>query len=358
MTDIATFDETKAGAFAEKMIGILNGSSLALQTSIGHQTGLFDAMSSMAPSTSVEIADAAKLNERYVREWLGAMVTGGVVEYDPDGKTYRLPPEHAAFTTRAAGPNNLANMMQFIALLGEVEQPVIECFRNGGGVPYSSYPRFSKLMAEDSAAVHDAALIDGILPMVDGIVEKLEAGIDVADIGCGRGHAINLMAKAFPNSRFTGFDFSEEGVEAGAAEAKALGLSNATFAARDVSDLGLSDALDFVTAFDAIHDQAKPAEVLAGIAKALRPDGTFLMVDIRASSHLHENIDHPLGPFLYTASTMHCMTVSLALDGAGLGTAWGEQIARSMLADAGFTSVDVKNIEEDIANSYYIARKA
>src|SRR5688572_10247164 len=142
MTDIATFDETKAGAFAEKMVGLLNSSALALQASIGHQTGLFDAMSSMAPSTSEEIARAAKLNERYVREWLGAMVTGGVVDYDPDAKTYQLPPEHAAFTTRAAGPNNLANMMQFMALLGEVEQPVIECFRNGGGVPYSSYPRF------------------------------------------------------------------------------------------------------------------------------------------------------------------------------------------------------------------------
>ena len=189
-------------------------------------------------------------------------------------------------------------------------------------------------MAEDSAAIHDAALIDGILPLADGVIAQLEAGIDVADIGCGRGHAVNLMAKAFPNSRFTGFDFSAEGVKAGAAEAKQLGLTNATFVEKDVSDLGVADAFDFITAFDAIHDQAKPADVLAGIAKALRPGGTLLMVDIRASSHVHENVEHPLGPFLYTASTMHCMTVSLALGGAGLGTAWGEQLALSMLTDA------------------------
>ena len=356
MTDTVTFSEEKAGAFAEKMIGILNASALALQASIGHQTGLFDAMSSLEPATSQDIADAAGLNERYVREWLGAMVTGGVVEYDAGSGTYRLPPEHAAFTTRAAGPNNFANMMQFMALLGEVEQPVIECFRKGGGVPYSAYPRFQKLMAENSAAVHDAALIDGILPMVDGIIARLEAGIDVADVGCGQGHAVNLMAKAFPNSRFTGFDFSSEGIEAGTAEAKELGLTNATFVERDASNLGVTDAFDFVTAFDAIHDQAKPAEVLGGIAKALRAGGTFLMVDVRASSHVHENIDHPIGPFLYTASTMHCMTVSLALGGAGLGTAWGEQLARSMLLDAGFTKVDIKHIDVDIANSYYIAK--
>jgi SAM-dependent methyltransferase len=357
MTDTVAFSEEKAGAFAEKMVGVLNAGSLALQTSIGHQTGLFDAMASLDPSTSEQIAAAAGLNERYVREWLGTMVTAGVVEYDAGAATYRLPPEHAAFTTRAAGPNNFANMMQFIGLLGEVEQRVIECFRNGGGVPYSEFPRFSKLMAEDSAAVHDAALIDGILPMADGIVAQLEAGIDVADIGCGRGHAINLMAKAFPNSRFTGFDFSAEGVEAGTAEAKQLGLSNATFVEKDVSQLGVTDAFDFITAFDAIHDQAKPADVLAGIATALRPGGTFLMVDIRASSHVHENVDHPLGPFLYTASTMHCMTVSLALGGAGLGTAWGEQLALSMLNDAGFTDVNIKHIDEDIANSYYVAKK-
>ena len=134
-------------------------------------------------------------------------------------------------------------------------------------------------------------------------------------------------------------------------------LSNTRFVVRDVATLGVSERYDLITAFDAIHDQAQPASVLAGIATALRPEATFLMVDVAASSDVSENIEHPLGPFLYTVSCMHCMTVSLALDGEGLGAVWGEQKAREMLAAAGFTNVDVEQVEGDILNSYYIARR-
>ena len=352
-----TMDQAKAEAFAGHMVDVLNNASVALMTSIGHQVGLFDTMAGLPPSTCDAIARAAGLRERYVREWLGAMVTGRMVEYDPADRTYALPAEHAAFLTRAAGSNNLAAATQFIPLLAQVEERVIACFRDGGGVPYSAYPRFQRLMAEDSAAVHDAALVDAILPLVPGLVERLRQGIDVADIGCGSGHAINLMAQAFPRSRFTGFDFSGEGIEAGRREARALGLANAAFELRDVTALDLHDRFDLITAFDAIHDQAHPAQVLAGIAGALRRDGVFLMVDIRASSNLEENLDLPLAPFLYTASTLHCMTVSLALAGDGLGTMWGEQTARQMLADAGFMRVEVGQIEGDIFNNYFVATK-
>ena len=165
------------------------------------------------------------------------------------------------------------------------------------------------------------------------------------------------MAKAFPESRFVGYDFSEEGIAAGRAEASTMGLPNARFEIQDVASLAEVDRFDLITAFDAIHDQAQPAQVLQRISEALRPDGDFLMVDIKASSALHANMDHPLGPFLYTVSTMHCMTVSLALDGMGLGTVWGEQKALQMLAEAGFTQVDVETVEGDLMNSYYIARK-
>src|ERR671921_2915579 len=217
------------------MMDILNGASITLMTSIGHQVGLFDAMAGLPPATSQQIAEAAGLNERYVREWLGAMLTGGVVDYDPAAGTYTPPAEHAAWLTRAAGTDNLAGQAPVIPLLAEVEQPLIDCFRNGGGVPYSAYPRFQQVMAEDSGRTHDAALIDTILPLVPGLPARLEAGIDVADVGCGRGHAINLMAHAFPNSRFVGYDFSEDGIEAGAAEAKELGVTNTTFVEKDVS---------------------------------------------------------------------------------------------------------------------------
>jgi SAM-dependent methyltransferase len=351
-----TFDETKSEAFAERMLGVLNDAALALMTSLGHQVGLFDAMAGSGAATSEQIAGASGLNERYVREWLGAMVTGRIVEYDQASGTYALPAEHWSWLTRAAGVDNLAVQAQYIPLLAQVEQQLIECFRHGGGVPYSAYPRFQELMGEESSAVHDAALIDAILPIVPGLVERLQQGIDVADIGCGRGHAINLMAETFPQSRFTGYDLSDEGIAAARAEAERMGLANASFDVRDVAALGVRHAYDLITAFDAIHDQAQPARVLRGIAEALRPGGTFLMVDIAASSNLAENVDLPLAPFLYTISCMHCMTVSLAMDGSGLGAMWGEQTARGMLADAGFEQVEVHNVEGDVFNHYYVAR--
>lgn len=346
-------------SFADRMLGILNDSTLALMISIGHQTELFDVMSRLpAPSTSTEIARAANLNERYVREWLGAMVTGRIVEYDHTTQQYRLPPEHAACLTRAAGIDNLSVFMQYISLMGDVEQKIVECFRKGGGVPYSAYPRFQELQAEETARVYDARLVDHILPLVDGLVGRLQSGIDVLDVGCGRGHAINLMAKAFPNSRFVGYDLSAEGIEAAKRESEEMGLKNATFAARDVSSLGERGKYQLITAFDVIHDQARPRQVLKGIFDALASGGVFLMQDIAASSNLHENMENPIAPTLYTISTMHCMTVSLAYDGEGLGTVWGRQKAEQMLKEAGFSpDIQVKEIPGDIMNYYYIAHK-
>jgi SAM-dependent methyltransferase len=352
-----TIDAEKAAAFGGKMIGIMNGASLAFMTSIGHRTGLFDVMATMPPSTSEEIAANTGLNERYVREWLGAMVTGGIVEYDPATKKYELPPEHAMSITRAAGPGNLASFAQFFSEIGNVETGIVGAFKNGGGVPYSQFPRFQELMREESAAVFDAALIASTLPLVPGLIDRLQSGIDVADVGCGAGHAINLMAKAFPKSRFTGYDFSDEGVARGRAEAKELGLTNATFEVKDAASLDGSKQFDFITTFDSVHDQAKPRRVLKGIYDALKPGGTYLCVDIAASSNVNENKDHPLGAFLYTISTMHCMTVSLALGGEGLGTAWGEQMARDLMTEAGFLDISVKQVEGDIMNNYYITTK-
>jgi ubiquinone/menaquinone biosynthesis C-methylase UbiE len=354
----SSFEPARAEAFAGRMVGILNDSFTALMISIGHQTGLFDVMRGLAPSTSLEIASAAGLNERYVREWLGALVTARIVEYDPAAKRYRLPAEHAAFLTAAAGTDNLAPQMMWVACMGEVEQRVIDAFRRGGGVPYSAYGRFAEIMRAESEQVYDHTLVQRTLPSVPGLTRRLESGIDVLDVGCGCGHGINVMAKAYPKSRFTGYDFSEQGIATGLAEASAWGLDNARFEVVDVATMKDRERFDFITAFDAIHDQARPRDVLAGIARALRRDGTFLMVDIRASSALEENLDHPLGPMLYSVSTLHCMTVSLALDGEGLGTVWGEQKARELLREAGFADPDMCQVEGDIINSYYITRLA
>jgi 2-polyprenyl-3-methyl-5-hydroxy-6-metoxy-1,4-benzoquinol methylase len=357
MTTQQQFDQERAEAFAERLMDVLNGGAVALMTSIGHRTGLFDTMAVLPPSTSQQVAAAAGLNERYVREWLGAIVVGGFVEYDPQDETYHLPQEHAAFLTRAASPNNIAVTTQFIPLLGSVEDGIVESFEHGGGLPYSAFPRFHEVMAEDSGQTVLPALTDHILPLVPGLAERLEEGIDVLDVGCGSGRALNLMARKFPNSRFLGYDFSKEAIAHAHAEAGEHGTTNVRFEVKDVAALDEEASYDLITTFDAVHDQADPAAVLKGIAEALRPGGVYLMQDIAGSSHVHNNLDHPIGPFLYTVSTMHCMTVSLAQGGEGLGTMWGEEKAREMLAEAGFTKVETKQLPHDIFNNYFIITK-
>lgn len=353
----ATLDMAKAESFAGQMIGTLTGALTALMVSVGHRTGLFDKLATMGPATSEEIARTTGLNERYIREWLGNMTTARIMEHDPANGTYWLPAEHAASLTRAAGPGNLATMAEFISLFGNVEDQIVDCFENGGGVPYSSFPKFQQLMAQESAQIFDATLLDVTLPLVAGLKDRLAEGIDAADVGCGKGHAINLMAQAFPKSRFTGFDFSEEGVAAGKAEAKAMGNANATFEQKDAAQLDASKQFDLITAFDAIHDQAQPRKVLKGIYGALKPGGVFLMADIAGHSTHAGNMENPMAPMMYAVSTFHCMTVSLALGGEGLGTMWGEQKAVELLNEAGFTDVSIERVEGDIMNAYYVCRK-
>src|SRR5919112_1730144 len=347
------FDQAKAEEFAERMVDVLNSGSIALMTSIGHRTGLFDAMTGLPPSTSEQIASAAGLNERYVREWLGAMLVGGIVEHDPESATYRLPHEHAAFLTRAASPDNIAAFAQYIPLLGSVEDGIVESFKNGGGVPYSGFPRFHEVMAEDSGQTVLPALTDYILPLVPGLIERLGNGIDVLDVGCSSGRALNLMARTFPNSRFVGYDISEEAIARARDEAQEHGTTNARFEVKDAAALDEEASYDLITTFDAVHDQADPTAVLKGIANALKDDGVYLMQDIAGSSHHNNNLEHPIGPLLYTVSTMHCMTVSLAQDGEGLGAMWGKEKAKEMLEEAGFTEVEVEQLPHDFQNYYY-----
>lgn len=351
------YDKPRAIAFTNRVVGMVNDAALVAMFSVGHQTGLFDTMAGLPPSTSAAIAEAAGLDERYVREWLGAMTVGRIVEYDPATARYLFPPEHASCLTRAAGPRNLAGQSQQITQLGTVEAGIVECFRHGGGLGYEHFPDFHRVMGENSAQRYDRALIPVVLPLVPGLLARLEAGIDVADIACGSGHAINLMAKAFPASRFTGIDISTQAIARARAEAEAMGATNATFETADAARLHGPARYDFVTTFDAIHDQAEPDRVLAGIATMLRDGGAYLCVDVGASSKLEENMGHRLGPMLYTVSTMHCMTVSLAAGGMGLGTMWGEQKAYDMLHAAGFRDVTTHHVEGDPVNNYYIAHK-
>jgi 2-polyprenyl-3-methyl-5-hydroxy-6-metoxy-1,4-benzoquinol methylase len=351
------FDIHAVEVFAGRVLEVISDAATALTLSIGHRTGLFDTMAELPPSSSEKIARAAGLQERYVREWLGGMLVAGVVQYDPTMGTWSLPPEHAAVLTRRAGKDNLAKLAQLVGLMASVEHEVVACFREGGGVPYSAYPEFHSLMAEDSKDMAEGLLVDEVIPLVNGLADDLEAGISVADIGCGSGHHLNLLARTYPASRFVGYDFSEDAIVEARWNAESRCLANVQFEVRDVSDLSGTGPFDLVTAFDAIHDQAHPAAVLTGIAGSLAPDGVFLMVDIRASSHPHENVGVPGAPFLYGVSLLHCMPVSLALEGTGLGAAWGRQTAVRMLQEAGFDNVTVNDLEADFVNSYYVARR-
>lgn len=357
---IANFSQDKANDFADRLINSLNEGAVCLMTSIGHRTGLFDSLAKFGAGSSAEIAQAANLNERYVREWLNAMTVSNIIEYDPQNKSYSLPEEHAAFLTRSATPDNIAVFAQYIPLMGTVEDEIVDCFKNGGGVPYEKFDRFHEVMAEDSGQTVLASLIEHILPLVSGLQEKLEAGIVVMDVGCGRGRALNLLAQQYPNSEFVGVDLSQEAIDYAREEAEQHSLTNLNYLQQDVTSFdvdALDKQFDLITTFDAVHDQAKPLAVLKGINKALKDDGVYLMQDIHGSSQVENNHDHPIGPLLYTLSTMHCMTVSLAQGGEGLGTMWGQELATELLQQAGFRSIEIHQLDHDIQNDYYIIGK-
>ena len=351
------YSESRVKQFGDRLVDMMNGASLALMTSIGHRTGLFDTMSAIPPATSQIIAESGGLDERYVREWLAAMVTGGFIEYDPAHATYFLPPEHAALLTRNSEKENAAVGAQYVSIIGSVEDRIIECFRNGGGVSYDEFPRVHEVVAEDSAQSVLPALVDRILPIAPGIVQRLEHGIDVLEVGCGSGRALNLMAQRFPKSRFTGYDISLEAIAAGRSLAESDGNVNVRFEVQDAARSAEEDAYDLALTFDAIHDQADPQTVLTRVAASLRQDGLYLMQDIAGSSELHHNIGRPLAPTLYTYSTLHCMTVSLAQGGLGLGTMWGRETAVRMLKAAGFAHVEVRELEHNEQKLFYVATK-
>jgi ubiquinone/menaquinone biosynthesis C-methylase UbiE len=342
--------------FSGRLVGMANDAMLGLMMSVGHRTGLFEAMKAGGAMTSAELAKKAGLAERYVREWLGAMASGRVVELDQATRRFSLPEAHGAFLGRGAANGNMAAMFQFVAVLGGVESRIVDCFRTGGGVPYQAYDRFHEVMAEESAQTVVAALEEAIIPLVPGLAAQLEAGIEVADIGCGSGQALNRLAALFPTSRFTGYDLSVETIDNANREAMKAGLTNVEFVATDATHLPGDARFDLIFTFDAVHDQAHPAAVLANIRRLLKPGGVYLMQDIDGASDVAENIDRPLAPYIYTISCMHCMTVSLAQNGDGLGAAWGEQLALAMLKDAGFGSVETHRLPHDIVNIYYVCR--
>ncbi len=358
----------KPDDFSRKMADILNGGALNLALAIGYRTGVFDAMDAMdEPAEAETIAGAAEVDPRYLKEWLGVMVCGGIIELsrgEAGEDRFHLPRSHGDLLARRSGNANLGVYTQEIPLLIHCAmEPVVAGFRTGEGVSYDRYPRFQNFMTELADAKHRDVLVDRFLPSVDDgrMVKRLQNGIDVCDMGCGEGLAALLMAEAFPRGRFTGVDISGEAIALAQKEAARRGLKNVVFHALDAvkmkDDPDCKEAFDYVTAFDAVHDQTRPAEALEAVHAVLKPGGCFSMVDIAAHTDIAGNTDHPMGPFLYTVSLMHCMPVGRVNGGAGLGMMWGKEKAAEMLADAGFQEVAVTEIPDDPFNVHFFCWK-
>jgi SAM-dependent methyltransferase len=255
-----------------------------------------------------------------------------------------LPTAHAAFLTgdRAA---NIAPMASTLRALGGALPELEQCLRDGGGLSRSVFASHMASAGADTGdlwrRIYDEQLVDGFIGAVGGLAARLAAGVRVLDLGCGTGHAVNVLARAFPQSRFVGMDIDPRVIGQANAERAGLGLGNATFEVADAAQLQPGSPFDVILAFDAVHDQHSPGEVLRRVRAALSPGGMFVMVDAKFSSRLENNVGNPFAPLCYAISLLYCTPVSLADDGAGLGAMWGTELACEMLADAGFSDVEM-----------------
>ena len=294
---------------------------------------------------------------RYVREWLGIMVTGGVVIANKSDNTFFLPRNYIKYLT--PGFDSIAHQFKWLFMLTGVQQELRKCMKVGGGIHYASYPDFHEWMNEYSVKRHEALLLQQHIPSIHGLTEKLEDGITCLDIGCGMGSPSLLLAAKFPKSEFYGYDMSEDTIKAANREAEKRGIKNAKFFVKDVANIAdCQVTFDFVTSFDAIHDQASPDKVLSGVYKLLKTGGWFSLVDVKAHSHPADNVGMPMSSMKYCESLFHCMPVSLFFkDGAGLGTCWGIELAQKMLHEAGFSKVTVIDIPGDDYNTHILCIK-
>ena len=344
----------EAGAFARTMVDHLSSAMLVTMLELGRRTGMLAALAA-GPSTAEELAAATGVHPRYVDEWLGAVVTGGVVAHDPDDGTFHLPAAHAAALTDPS-PYNLSGMVTIAAGTAGALDQIEDVFRGGGGIGYGEHPLdVDEVIDRLSRHRYDALLVDRYLGQVPGLSERLTAGARVLELGCGRGHAARLVAAAFPSSQVVGLDLSAEAVEQARRRAQEDGVDNVTFVAGSATQPP-AGPWDVVCAFDVIHDLAEPHAVLDAARHVLADDGVLLMIDSGAPPTLAEQSELPWTPMMYGVSIGHCLTVSLAQEGAGLGALWGREAASAALADAGFGSVDTYDLPGDPMDLLYVAR--
>jgi SAM-dependent methyltransferase len=353
--------------FSDRLTTILNHGALNLAISIGYRAGIFDIMDTLdTPCGLAQLSTLCGVSDRYLKEWLGIMVCGDIIELHVGAigeELFYLPEQHGDLLCRRAGSNNLGVYTQEMPLLTNCSlEALMADLSHGTGITYDHYPRFQSFMAQLADAKHREVLVDRFLPSVDQgrMADLLKKGIRVCDLGCGTGLALCLMAAAFPASQFVGLELDPDAVAAGRQGADEAGLSNASFACVDVAspeaNATYRQHFDYITAFDAIHDQTRPLEALQNVRAMLVPEGAFSMIDIAAHSSLAGNSDHPMGAFLYAVSLMHCLPVGLVDGGTGLGMMWGRQKAVALLEEAGFGQISVEEIPNDPFNLHFYCR--
>lgn len=348
---------TSGDVYASRIGRALNSGFVALMISVGHRTRLFDVMAELPPCTSADIASAAVVSERYVREWLGAMTTARIVQYDLRTGTYFLPIEYAAVLSRGAGAASLAPAARMLSMLASVEDQVVAGFVGGGGVMPEAYSAFDALLEEEKRQLIDDDHIEAMLDLMPGMDVRLAAGARVLDAGCGEGTVLRLLARKFPRSAFCGYDLSHEVISRANERADEADLANIDFAVGDMASLDESRSYDLVLALDAVHRQAFPRLVLRNLANALRRDGVFLMQEVAASTHLPRNMENAFAPMLYALSLMHSLPIAMSQEGEALGRMWGEERARQMLAEAGFGKLRIESIVSDPLRYYCVASR-
>jgi SAM-dependent methyltransferase len=339
-TDIAALDEAKLEAFVGQAVVDMGAAISGLLLHLGDRLGLYKAMAGAGPITSAMLAQRTGTAERYVREWLGNQTAGGYVVYDPTDGTYELPAEHAMVLANEDSPVFLAGAFETIASCYADHALFADAFSSGTGIGWHAHDErlFSGVLRlfRPGYAAH---LVREWLPALDGVVDKLRAGASVADVGCGYGASTILMAQAFEQSTFAGFDIHHPSIQSARAAAAEAGVhQRVTFEVAAALDLP-ADGYDLVCLFDALHDMGDPAGAARRIRRAMAPDGTLLIVEPNAGDALEQNLN-PVGRTYYGLSTVICTPGSLAQEvGLGLGAQAGERQLATLLGDAGFSQV-------------------
>jgi SAM-dependent methyltransferase len=350
---VQTVDETKVEEFVGKVLTDVAAAGTVIMAAIGDELGLYKDLAANGPATSSALAARMKINERYAREWLNAMQAAGYLTYDPVSECYTLPAEHVPVLAQELGPVFFGGTLGMFTAMSSIYDQLVDAFRNGGGVPQAAYPISTyDNMDRFTAGWHENLLLQEWIPAEPEVQTALEKGVDVADVGCGRGRAVVKLATAFPNSRFVGYDIFPPNVEFAQKLAAEAGVADRVrFEVRDVSK-GLPEKFDLITTFDVIHDAADPLGLLKTIRVSLKPGGTYLCLDINCSDKPEENVG-PLGTLFYNVSILYCMTTSLSQDGEGLGTVGLHEHKLQELSDkVGFASCRKLPLENPFNNLY------